>query len=119
MTKPSKGKTVGGGKSRGRRLPGRLRPFFWEYDFASLRWNGDRDLVIERILTAGTWDAITWLRSRMGDAELRAWIERRQGASLSPRQLRFWELILGLPHRQVSAWLAKLGRAVWDQRTYS
>jgi hypothetical protein len=39
------------------------------------------------------------------------------GAELSPRQLRFWELVLELPHRQVNAWLAATCRTIWDRRT--
>ena len=100
------------------RLPAMLRPLFWDYDFETLIWERDRDLVTARILALGTWEAVTWLRSRLGDRALRDWIERRQGRGLSPQQLRFWELILGLPHRQVNAWLAAQGRQIWDKRTH-
>ena len=99
-------------------LPAMLRPLFWDYDFETLIWERDRDLVTARILALGTWEAVTWLRSRLGDRALRDWIERRQGRGLSPQQLRFWELILGLPHRQVNAWLAVQGRQIWDKRTH-
>lgn len=98
------------------KLPIILRGLFWDYDFEVLTWEDDRELIISRVLTSGTWDAITWLRARAGDRALREWIERRHGRGLSPRQLRFWELILGLPHRRVNAWLAE--RQVWDQRTH-
>jgi len=96
------------------RLPTLLQPFFWDYDFKTLTWDDDRDLIIERVLASGTWEAITWLRARLGDQALHEWIERRRG--LSPRQLRFWELMLNLSHRQVNAWLRAEGRKVWDQR---
>ena len=68
------------------------------------------------MLASGTWEAITWLRVCLGDQALREWIERHRGGGLSPRQLRFWELMLNLPHRQVSAWLWAEGRKIWDQR---
>jgi hypothetical protein len=100
-------------------LPPCLRPLFWDHDFTRLSWESDRDLIAGRILTAGDWKAVCWLRRRMGKAELRAWLERRRGTGLSARQLRFWETILGLPHRQVSAWLADPGRQVWDQRRHA
>jgi hypothetical protein len=106
-------------KPRTGKLPRILRPFFWDYRFASLRWDKDRDLIVDRILTVGSWDGITWLRARFPDRELRAWIERRCGAGLSPRQLRFWELLLGLPHRLVNQWLAAPGRATRDRRALS
>ena len=38
------------------------------------------------------------------------------GAGLSARQLRFWELILELPHREVNAWLAEPARRIWEAR---
>jgi hypothetical protein len=101
-----------------RRLPARLRPFFWDHDFGRLRWERDVDLITGRLLADGDWEAVCWLRRRLGDAALRAWLERRQGAGLSPRQLRFWELILHLPRRTVSRWLAAPGRQVWDRRRH-
>jgi hypothetical protein len=97
-------------------LPPLLRPLFWEYEFEALTWEQDRDPLIARILTAGGWDAIRWLRTRLGDRALRDWIVRRRGARLSPRQLRFWELVLGLPPDQVNAWVAGARRGLWEQR---
>ena len=100
------------------RLPAMLRSLFWDYDFEALTWENDRDLITARVLASGGWDAVLWLRSRLGDNALRDWIERYQGRGLSPQQLRFWELILGLPHRQVNAWLAAEGRQIWDKRAH-
>jgi hypothetical protein len=100
------------------KLPTTLRPLFWEYDFQTLTWDHDHDLIIARILTAGEWDAVTWLRSHLGDRALRTWIERHHGRGLSPSRLRFWELILAIPHRQVNAWLALEGRKIWDNRVH-
>lgn len=102
--------------ARSSKLPATLRALFWDYDFAALSWENDRDLIMARVLTAGSWDAATWLRSRVGNDALREWIERHRGGGLSPQRLRFWELILGLPHRQVNTWLAAEGRQVWDKR---
>jgi hypothetical protein len=103
--------------ARSARLPVRLHRLWWDQDAARLRWERDRDLIVGRILAAGDWEAIRWLRARWGDAALRAWLAERCGAGLSPRQLRFWELILGLPRRQVTAWLANGSRTAWDRRT--
>jgi len=100
------------------KLPRSLRALFWDYDFATLAWESDRDLIVARVLTSGNWDAVTWLRSRLGNHALREWIERHHGGGLSPQRLRFWELILELPHRQVNAWLAANGRQVWDKRKH-
>src|SRR6266699_2948993 len=103
-------------KKRKQRLPEMLRPIFWEYRFSALNWREDRDLVISRILVSGEWKHLQWLRRRVDDTALRDWIERRRGRGLSPKQLRFWELMLNLSHRQVNAWLRAEGRKIWDQR---
>ena len=94
------------------RLPVWLRPLFWDHDFRRLTWDHDRDLVIGRVLGVGDWQAVCWLR----DPDLRAWLERHEGGSLSPRQLRFWELVLQLPRRRVNGWLRETTRATWDRR---
>jgi hypothetical protein len=75
------------------------------------------ELVEEIPSAAGGLDAIQWLRYRLGDRALAEWIERRQGQGLSPKQLRFWELILGLSHQEVNSWLKTTGRKIWENRT--
>ena len=97
-------------------LPKRLRPLFWEYDFTTLSWNADRDLIIARVLTAGDWEAIQWLRGQVGDNALRVWIEEHGGRGLDARRLRFWELILKLPSRKVGQWLRSEERKIWENR---
>ena len=108
--------TSGMPSARRSKLPVLLRPLFWEYDFNALTWEDDRDLIITRVLAAGTWEAIIWLRTQLGDQSLRAWLQHHHGRGLSPRQLRFWEIILHLPHRQVNAWLQAEGQTIWEQR---
>ena len=98
-------------------LPEGVRALFWEYDADALSWDADRDLIICRVLTAGDWSAVAWLRSRLGDEDLRLWIERHRGGGLSPRQLRFWELVLGLSSREVDAWVRTARTSVWESRT--
>lgn len=103
-------------KRRGRKLPARLRPLFWEYRFGVLRWETDQELVIGRVLAHGDCAAIRWLRRRAGDAAVAEWLVRRRGGGLSPETLRYWQVILALPRRMVNAWLADPRRSVWDQR---
>jgi hypothetical protein len=99
-------------------LPERLKPLFWDRRFARLTWEADSDLITGRILANGDWTAVRWLRRSLGDLALRAWLERRRGAGLSSRQLRFWELVLDLPHRQVNGWLADPGPQIWENRQH-
>jgi DNA-binding transcriptional MerR regulator len=52
----------------------------------------------------------------MSDAALQRWIIQQQGAGLSPRQLRFWEAILGLPAAEVKRWLEATAGQPWQRR---
>jgi hypothetical protein len=101
---------------RKERLPKQLEEFFWDHNFDSLSWVKDQELIVSRILSAGDFGAISWLRSRLGDDGLRTWIRRRQGRGLDSRKLRFWELILRLPHDEVTRWMEDPGRKIWDER---
>ena len=104
------------GIARSINLPPTLKSIFWDYEFTRLRWEKDRDLVIGRILSHGDWKALKWLRTRLEDQGLRQWLLNRQGAGLTSRQLRFWEMILRLPHPIVNQWLKSKGRTVWERR---
>ena len=99
------------------RLPDRVKSLFQEYDPDVLDWEADRDLIIGRVLSAGDWKSIKWLRAQLGDANLRAWIEALDGDHLSSRQLRFWELILDLPADRVDARVATRRPSIWEKRT--
>ena len=98
------------------RLPKSLSKFFWDCPFHELAWERDRDFIVRRLLTVGSWDAITWLRRRTGDAALRDWLLLHRGGGLNPRQLRFWGLILDLPQKQVDVWVKAARRSVWGTR---
>ncbi|HEY0513183.1 MAG TPA: hypothetical protein VGH73_14845 [Thermoanaerobaculia bacterium] len=98
-------------------LPAPVKALFWDVSSRSLRWDRDRELITGRVLASGPWNTVQWLRARAGDEAIRAWIEAHEGRGLSPRQLRFWQLILNIPARQVDRWLQSDGRKVWDRRT--
>jgi len=97
-------------------LPETLRVLFWEYDFEDLSWEEDRDLIFRRVLSEGPWEAVQWLRRRAGDSAVRHWIREHGGRPLSPRQLRFWQLILDLPEAEVDAWVETRRSDPWERR---
>lgn len=99
------------------KIPRFLEPFFWDCDFRELSWPADQDLVISRILASGDWQAITWLRQKVTPCQLRHWLLGRKGRGLSPQRLRFWELILDLPHQTVNDWLRRMEQDAWPRRT--
>lgn len=97
-------------------LPKKLRPFFWDYSFARLSITKDRDFIIRRLLSSGSWDAVCWLRRQIGDQELRKWLIAYKGRGLTPRQLRFWGLVYDLPPRQVNRWIRAMQNGPWGNR---
>jgi hypothetical protein len=72
--------------------------------------------VTARVLSVGGLRELRWLRRRLGDEAIAAFLTARKGRGLSPERLRYWEAVLGLPHRAVSSWLRDPARAVWDRR---
>ncbi len=106
-------------KTKGRSSPKRnpafppfLRPFFWDVDFCSLQWNRDRRFIVSRILSKGDDAAIRWMRKVVGERSLRTYV--REGLRvLSPRQDRYWRLVLGLSPRKRRM---REGNAAWAGR---
>ena len=98
------------------RLPKSLYKFFWDYQPGELSWETDRDIIIRRILTSGSWKVIVWLRKKMGDEALRQWLLDHRARGLSPRQIRFWELLLSLPKKQTNEWIHLARSMPWGQR---
>lgn len=97
-------------------LPEKLRPLFWDYVFSQLSLAKDRDLIIRRVLSNGSWDAVRWLRKRLGDPEVREWLIAHRGRGLTARQLRFWGVLYNLPARQVNQWVKTVQTGVWGKR---
>lgn len=99
-------------------LPDHLQGYFWEYAADGLDWERNKHTIVLRLLQSGGMDAVTWLRSRMSDDEIRDFIVRRQGRGIDPRRLRFWGLVLNLPRSTVDRWIAAARTNPWNQRTY-
>jgi len=98
------------------RLPELLRPAFWDCEFGRLRWESDRELIVARVLAAGSWPMIRWLRDQLGDDGLREWMMGREGRGLTPKQIRFWHVLLDLPSDQVADWLQTARTNPWNRR---
>jgi len=99
-------------------LPSAVSDLLWDVAPGEVRLPRHRDFLIGRILARGTWAAVQWLRRELGDAEIAEYVQRTRGRLLSPRQLRFWELVLGLDENAVSGWIAERrdGSKLWDRR---
>jgi hypothetical protein len=97
-------------------LPLELKPLFWEYDFDTLSWDKDRDLVVSKVLNSGSWDNLQWLRGCVGDRYLRDWITAHKGRGMGRRDLRFYQFLFRIPKKLISEWLAAPERKIWDNR---
>jgi hypothetical protein len=97
-------------------LPSTVSDLLWDVAPAELRLPRHRDFLIGRILARGRWAAVTWLRRELSDAAIAKYLERTRGRLLSPRQLRFWGLVLGLDDDAVSSWIADRQGGLWDRR---
>jgi hypothetical protein len=97
-------------------LPQTLQPVFWDYPFSKLSWKHDRELIIRRVLANGSWESVRWLRNALGDDRLRKWLISRKGKGLSPRQLRYWALVLRIPKKDADMWVKSASENPWGKR---
>lgn len=97
-------------------LPAGVRSLFWEYGEPGPSLERDRDFVIGRVLSAGDWESIRWLRRELRDSGIRDYLSRTDGRLLSRRQLRLWQVLLDLDEQMVGGWLQRETRQLWDRR---
>ena len=98
-------------------LPENLRALFWDYDPQRLSWERSRHTIILRLLEEGGLQAVGWLRERMTDEQIRAFIVRRRGRGIAPPRLRFWALLVGIPGVDVDQWIEAAHLNPWHRRT--
>ena len=98
------------------RLPKFLHSLFWDHTFSDITLPEHLDFVIGRELASGDINAIVWLRKTQGDEVIREWLVKHRGRGLDARRLRFWEIILNLPHNEVTKWIRDPSRQIWEAR---
>lgn len=103
-------------KTSSARVPKSVLTLFWEYDKRSISWSKDKDLITKKILRQGSWEDVCWLRSKIDDDELRSWLISHDGAGLDAKQLRYWQLILGIPGHVVNKWIQFFRENPWSRR---
>jgi hypothetical protein len=77
-------------------VPDAVSRLLWDVDLASLDLDRDRAFVFERVMSRGTWDAMTWLRARYDVEAIRAFVREQGARKLAPRALASWSLVAGL-----------------------
>ena len=76
-------------------LPEDVGRLLWDADLARLDLDRDQDsrLVMERVMSRGTWDAMQWLRRRYSKESLAAFLRVHGARKLAPRDRAYWALV--------------------------
>jgi len=62
---------------------------------------------------------LRWLRTKLGDEQLRDWIISHNARGLSPRQIRYWALILNIDDQLADQWVKEALNSIWERRLYN
>jgi hypothetical protein len=90
--------------------------FFWDVDNRDLSWEKHPDFIIRRIFQSGDFHAARWLRAQMGDRALQKWLIQHNARGLSPRQIRYWSLILDIDSSLADQWVETAKESIWEKR---
>lgn len=93
-----------------------ITKFFWDVDGKDLSWEKHPDFIIRRILQFGDFNAVRWLRLQMGDRALQKWLIQHNARGLSPRQIRYWSLILDIDALLADHWVKTARESIWEKR---
>jgi hypothetical protein len=77
-------------------LPPSVARLLWDVDTSAIDARRDAALIIERVMSRGSWDAMKWLRSTYAISELAAFVRTHGARRLSPRDRAYWALICGI-----------------------
>lgn len=77
-------------------IPANLRPYFQEYDIASLDVIVDADLIIQRTLEFGNWEETRWLFQLYGMKRVRAFLRKHGERWLHPMVFNYWRKLFGI-----------------------
>ncbi len=81
------------------RLPGFLKPYFWEVNFADLRLPDRQTFIIERVLEYGDDQAISWLRATFPPETIADVV--RHSRRISRNTANLWALVLDIPKEDI------------------
>lgn len=94
-------------------IPIGLKPYFQEYDIASLHIKRDADLIIQRALEFGTWDDIRWVFQVYRAKRIRLFVRERGERWLKPVTFNYWRLLLEIRRWKKSPFPTKKGE-LWN-----
>lgn len=79
-------------------IPASLAAYFQEYDVTTLDMEAQRDLIIERTLSAGNLDELRWLFTCYAREDITRWVQQRGAARLPRRRFNLWRTVLNIEH---------------------
>lgn len=77
-------------------LPPFVERLLWDVDPASIDLDRDAPLVLERVMSRGSWEAMKWLRATYPQAKLASFVRSEGVRRLSPRDRAYWALVCGV-----------------------
>jgi hypothetical protein len=77
-------------------LPDFVTRLLWDVDASRINVRRDAPLIMERVMTRGSWDAMKWLRARYSREEIASFVREEGARRLSPRDLAYWALVSGV-----------------------
>lgn len=78
------------------RLPNCVERLLWDVDVAQIDPDRDRALIMERVMSRGTWEAMKWLRARYGREQIASFLRGDGLRRLSPRDIAYWAVVCEL-----------------------
>jgi hypothetical protein len=77
-------------------LPAFVARLLWDVDPGGVDLQRDAALVLERVMSRGSWEAMKWLRASYSREQLAAFVRTQGARRLSPRDLAYWALVCGV-----------------------
>ena len=77
-------------------IPESLAAYFQEYDVTTLDLEAQRDLIIERALSAGDLGELRWLFACYPRKNITRWVQQHGAARLPRRRFNLWCTVLNI-----------------------
>lgn len=82
-------------------IPSEVLQLLWDMDPSGVLLETHASLILERVMTRGSLEAMRWLLAAFDTETMRGFVLGPRGRALPPRELAFWSTILGLTPSQV------------------
>jgi hypothetical protein len=77
-----------------RQIPQAFKKFFWDADFAKLKFPEHRNYVLGKLMVYGDLDSIKWILDTFDRGTISRYLEKRGERTLDKKSYIFWTKIL-------------------------